>query len=93
MTRHRPQGVRPRHLYNPLADEPELADEDRVDGEPLADYYEEEANQIQRELRNPDLTPDRRETLLRHLGIWKGLWNRETIDAHWASGDGDRKLF
>ncbi|BBH17530.1 hypothetical protein Back2_18170 [Nocardioides baekrokdamisoli] len=84
---------KPRHLYDPLADEPELSDEDRVDGEPLTQHYEAARRRIQQHLERTDLDEETRTKLTGHLQIFRLLWERETIEDHWTSGEGDRKLF
>ena len=88
-------GPKPRHLYNPLDDvATELEDDSETTEEELAAAHAiAESRKVRKELQREDLDQETRDRLTTRLWLWKGIYDRATIDAHWTSGEGDRKLF
>lgn len=63
------------------------------DDEPAVEHYRRQVQRIERELALGTATPDYRARLEGERATWQREIDRLTVDEHWSTGDGDRKLF
>lgn len=84
---------RPQGFMRYTSDEPPRADVDLDAPDMLAAEYLRQGSAARNRLLNAELDDRGRRRLEGQLVIWHLLWERVTIAAHWASGEGDRKLF
>lgn len=88
----RPPGGFRGWLDDPLRDPATAAEQ--VDDEPLERYYQQRAGDVRRRLAEDAPTDPRLlARLQRDLAAWERAIAAETVADHWASGEGDRKLF
>lgn len=87
-------GYRSRHEHVLGRRDDGLTEEDVAEDEPLEVHCRRQADQLRRRLATaPPTDPELAARLHRDLQHWERLAAAATVEAHWASGEGDRKLF